>query len=108
MKLPIIFEAKQLGLYKEIKTSLIELINSNYNGHYTRKNDHQYIKLSYMIGKPIVYDIKIDDDRILCHSMLWHGDVDYVGNYNKTFYELHNDDLLNVYKTLHDITFPKV
>ena len=106
MRAPIIFEAKQRALGKEIRTELIELLNTHYEGHYTRQNDHAYIKQSSVLGSPIIYELKVDEEnenRVLYRSGLWHGN--FIIGSSTGYYELFDDCVLEVYKTLYDITF---
>lgn len=106
MTAPLIYEAKLRGLAKEVRQSLIELLNANYEGHYTRQNDHAYIKQSTVLGSPIIYELKVDEEnenRVLYRSGLWHGN--FIIGSSTGYYELFDDCVLEVYKTLYDITF---
>jgi hypothetical protein len=106
MKAPIIFEAKQRALGKEIRAELIELLNTYYEGHYMRQDDHAYIKQSSVLGSPIIYELKVDeenDNRVLYCSGLLHGN--FIVGSSSCYYELFDDCVLEVYKTLYDITF---
>lgn len=106
MTAPLIYEAKLRGLAKEVRQSLIELLNTHYDGHYVRENEHPYIKQSTILGSPIIYELKVDeenDNRVLYRSGLWHGN--FIINSERDMYELFDDCVLEVYKTLYDITF---
>ena len=106
MTAPLVYEAKLRGLAKEVRRSLVELLNIHYGGHYMRENDHPYIKQSTILGSPIIYELKVDvdnDNRVLYRSGMWHGN--FIINSEREMYELFDDCVLEVYKTLYDITF---
>ena len=103
MTAPLIYEAKLRGLAKEVRQSLIELLNIHYDGHYVRENKHPYIKNSTILGSPIIYELQVDEDRVLYRSGMWHGN--FIINSERDMYELFDDCVLEVYKTLYDITF---
>jgi hypothetical protein len=105
MTAPLIYEAKLRGFAKEVRRSLIELLNTHYGGHYMRENDHPYIKQSSILGSPIIYELQVDNDndRVLYRSGMWHGN--FIINSEREMYELFDDCVLEVYKTLYDITF---
>ena len=93
------------NIYEDIRYDLFDLINEKYNGHYVRNDKDLYIKLSSIIGSPIIYELKTGGSgKILYKSAMWSGN--FLINSQSDYYELFDDNVFEVYKTLYQIAFP--
>ena len=65
---PKVYEEKLQDIQTNIYDSLIALLHGYYGGTYIRENYHKYIKLSNIIGSPIVIEIKVENNKVLYKS----------------------------------------
>ena len=105
MHSPNFYNTHLRNIQEDIRLDLVALILDNFGGCYTRegKSADPYIKLSNIIGSPIIYEIKVDDGKILYKSGMWSGN--FLISTQSDYYELFDDNLFEVYKTLYNIAF---
>lgn len=103
---PDFYNTQLRHIQTDIKLDLVTLLIDKFGGCYTRDGNSTdpYIKLSNIIGSPIIYEIKVGDDgKILYKSGMWSGN--FLISTQSDYYELFNDSLFEVYKTLYKIVF---
>lgn len=101
MREPEFYTHKLEDIYNDIRSDLIDLLNRDFNGHYIRKSGDLYIKQSNIIGTPIVYELKLDEYKIIYRSGLWSGKSLICSQ--RDYNELTNDCLFEVYQALYKI-----
>ena len=107
MHSPDFYSTHLRNIQEDIRCDLTTLINDKFGGCYTREgNSDPYIKLSNIIGSPIIFEIKVgDDSKILYKSGMWSGN--FLISSQSDYYELFDDTVFEVYKTLYKIAFPE-
>lgn len=103
MHTPESYNSKLADIYHNLRWDLTDLINTHFDGCYVRQDKDPYIKLSNIIGTPIVYEVRTGGSgNIFYKSGFWNGTR--VSNASDTYYELRDSDLFEVYEILYNLT----
>lgn len=104
MHSPEFYKRHLSNIYEDIRYDLFDLINTKFDGCYTRKDNDPYIKLSNIMGSPIIYELKTGGSgKILYKSGMWSGN--FIICMKSDYNELFDDNVFEVYKSLYTIAF---
>ena len=104
MHTPQDYKVKLLAINEQLRCDLTNLINDCFDGCYMREHTDPIIKLSNIIGTPVVYEIKTGGSgKIFYKSGLWNGKR--VSSSSDTYYELRDSELFEVYEILYKLVY---
>lgn len=104
MNTPDSYNSKLADIYHGLRWDLTDLLNEHFNGCYVRQYNDPYIKLSNIIGTPIVYEVRTGGSgNIFYRSGLWNGTT--VQTKSACSYELTDAHLFTVYKALYKLVY---
>jgi hypothetical protein len=105
MNTPDNYNSKLADIYHHLRWDLIDLLNEHFNGCYVRQDKDPYIKLSNIIGTPIVYEVRAGGSgNIFYKSGLWTG-TNIIRTNSEGSYELTDAHLFTVYKALYKLVY---
>lgn len=100
---PEYYREQMRSVYIELRKDLTQLLLEHYNGKYVHQDGNPYLKMTNIIGTPIVYEIFVNNDGELVYkSGFWSGNF-IVGSSHE--YKVFDDALLNLYTILYKIAF---
>lgn len=100
---PEYYKEQMHSVYTELRKDLTQLLLEHYNGKYVHQDGNPYLKMTNIIGTPIVYEIFVDDDNELIYKSGFLSGNFLMGSSHK--YKVFDDALLNLYTILHKIIF---
>lgn len=100
---PEIYQQKYEELLLKVEQSVNCLVTDHFDGHYTYRMGDPILKLSSLMGVPVIAELKIENDIPMCRigMMSIHSNV-FLWK-NKDWIRVPQKELIDIYSVLYKI-----